>query len=234
MKTLAYKIVRFFIVIFVRLSSHITLHGLENLPTSGAYVVVANHLGRMDVPLVYYILERTDVIMLAAEKYREHFFTRVFFRMLDGIFIDRFGADFGPVREVLARIKAGGVLVLAPEGTRSPTEALIEGRDGASYLAAKTGVPVLPVALIGTEDRIVKQRLKHFQKLDITIWAGKTFYLPPLKGRNREAQLKQHTDEIMCQIGALLPLQYRGVYADHPRLKEILAQQEKVNDGTQN
>jgi 1-acyl-sn-glycerol-3-phosphate acyltransferase len=124
--------------------------------------------------------------------------------------------------------------VLAPEGTRSPTEALIEGRDGASYLAAKTGVPVLPVALIGTEDRIVKHRLKHFQKLDITIWAGKTFNLPPLKGRNREEQLKQYTDEIMCQIGALLPPQYRGVYADHPRLKEILAQQEKVNDGTQN
>jgi 1-acyl-sn-glycerol-3-phosphate acyltransferase len=54
--------------------------------------------------------------------------------------------------------------------------------------------------------------------------AGPAFKLPPLPREDREEVLKQYTDEIMCHIAALLPEKYRGVYADHPRLKELLTQ----------
>jgi 1-acyl-sn-glycerol-3-phosphate acyltransferase len=69
---------------------------------------------------------------------------------------------------------------------------------------------------------VVVERLKHFKKSEIKIIIGMPFNLPPIQRKNREEILQQYTDEIMCQIGALLPEKYRGVYADHPRLKELV------------
>jgi len=98
-----------------------------------------------------------------------------------------------------------------------------------AFLAGRSGYPVLPVALTGTEDRLVVQNLKRFRRTKITARAGELFRvdaLPRGKGRDREAALRVATDEIMCQIAALLPEQYRGIYANHPRLKELLGQNE--------
>jgi 1-acyl-sn-glycerol-3-phosphate acyltransferase len=132
-------------------------------------------------------------------------------------------ADLNAIREIMRRLKAGGVLVMAPEGTRSPTAALQDGKDGASYLAAKSGLPILPVGVTGTEDELVGQRLRHFKRLRIVAHVGKTFRLLPLSAKDRETQLPQFTDEIMCQIAALLPESYRGLYANH-RNVELLGQ----------
>jgi 1-acyl-sn-glycerol-3-phosphate acyltransferase len=56
--------------------------------------------------------------------------------------------------------------------------------------------------------------------------AGKPFTLPQeVKGRDREAVMQQYTDEVMCRIAVLLPPERRGVYAEHPRLKELLKPQ---------
>jgi 1-acyl-sn-glycerol-3-phosphate acyltransferase len=141
---------------------------------------------------------------------------------MGGIWLDRFNADIGAIREVLTRMKAGGILVIAPEGTRSKTETMAEGKPGVAYLALKVGVPIVPVGLVGTEDRVVLNRLKHFKKSEIKIIVGEPFNLPPIQRKDRDAALKQSTDEIMCRIGALLPEKYRGVYANHHRLKELL------------
>ena len=91
-----------------------------------------------------------------------------------------------------------------------------------AYLALKAGLPIIPVGVTGTEDRLVVERLKHFKKSEIEIIIGQPFNLPPIRRKDHDATLKQYTDEIMCRIGALLPEKYRGVYAEHPRLKELL------------
>jgi 1-acyl-sn-glycerol-3-phosphate acyltransferase len=119
-------------------------------------------------------------------------------------------------------MKSGGILVMAPEGTRSKTEAMAEGKPGVAYLAMKAGVPIVPIGLVGTEDRVILEHLKQFKKSKIRIIVGAPFILQPIKGRISDETLKQYTDEIMCRIGVLLPEKYRGVYADHPRLKELL------------
>lgn len=121
--------------------------------------------------------------------------------------------------------------MIAPEGTRSPTGALIEGRPGGSYLAVKAGVPVVAVAVTGTEDHKVVGELKRLRKISITIRIGTPFKLPPVNPRQREAELQQRTEEIMCQIAALLPARYRGVYSDHSRLLELLATDAQVKGG---
>ena len=223
---MGYKLARLIIYILTSLIVRLEICGAENIPSTGTYIVAGNHLGRLDVPLIYYLLDRPDVILLVAEKYRQSALWRWFVKQLDGIYIDRFNADFSALRTTLQRLRQGGVLVLSPEGTRSPTGALIEARGGTGYLAAKAGVPIIPAALTGTEDHLVKARLRRLQRVPVKLKVGKPFLLPPLPARDREAALEQYTEEIMCQIAALLPPAYRGVYAEHPRLKELLA-----NDG---
>ncbi|HSQ28135.1 MAG TPA: lysophospholipid acyltransferase family protein [Anaerolineales bacterium] len=223
---MGYKIARLLIKLLFFLFTRLEVDGEENLPPSGSLIIAANHLGRLDVPLVYYFLDRPDVILLIAEKYQKVGVARWFVDRLDGIWVDRFNADFSAMRKALARLRAGGVLVLSPEGTRSPTEKLLEAKPGAGYLAAKAGVPVLPVAVTGTEDRVVLHQLSHFRRPTIKIRAGEPFQLPPYnpKVKNRDEVLKQYTDEIMCRIAALLPPRYRGFYAEHLRVNEILAE----------
>lgn len=224
---MAYRFARFLINLIIWLVSRPEIQGLENVPREGSFAIAANHLGRLDAILVYYFTNRRDIIMLVAEKYQKIPLARWFARKLDAIWVDRFNADFNALRKALDRLRRGGVLVLAPEGTRSPTGALIEGRPGISYLAAKAGVPIIPVGLAGTEDRRVLSYLRRLRRAPVTIRVGRPFQLPPVPREERDQALKAYTDEIMCQIAALLPPSYRGVYADHPRLQEILSASEK-------
>lgn len=216
------SILRFVIRVLTPLVMRVEVEGLNNLPRDGGYIAAANHLGRLDVPLVYYLLNRDDIIMLVAEKYREIGLARWLVKVLDAIWLDRFGADIQALRLTIERLKAGWVLVIAPEGTRSKTNALLPGKPGASYLASKTGLPVVPVAVTGTEDERVLAQLKRLKRPCVRVRVGIPFVLPPAKGAEREATLERYTDEIMCRIAALLPDAYRGVYSDHPRLRELL------------
>jgi len=216
------KIARFLIRNLIRLLVHVEVYGFENVPGTGAFIVAANHIGRLEVALVYDLLDRSDVILLVAEKYRRSAVWRWFVRQLNAVFIDRYAADFAALRVTLQRLRQGGVLVMAPEGTRSPTGALMPGRSGASFLAAKSGLPVVPEGVTGTEDQRVLNQLSHFRRSRVVVRIGAPFTLPPLHGGGREAALQAYTNEIMCRIAALLPPEYRGVYASHPRLEELL------------
>ena len=92
---------------------------------------------------------------------------------------------------------------------------------GVAFLASKSGYPVLPVALMGTEDRGVIANLKRFRRSKIRAVAGEPFYIEIPKGRGREEAMRQATDEIMCRIAVMLPESYRGYYAGHPRVREL-------------
>jgi len=215
------KLLRFLIRLILPIIARIDIIGDKTVPPGG-FILASNHLGRLDASLVYYAIDREDIILPIAEKYKTHKLFSRLGKWVGGIWLNRFDADFSAIREIFARMKKGGILVIAPEGTRSKTEALLEGKPGVVFLAGKVSVPVVPIALTGTEDRVVKDNLKHFRRSHITVSIGTPFTITKIKGRQREAGLHQATDEIMCQIAAMLPEKYRGFYADHPRLKELL------------
>jgi 1-acyl-sn-glycerol-3-phosphate acyltransferase len=224
-----YSVVMIFLRAILRLIARVTIYGMERLPTyPNSYIAVSNHVGRLDPAFVYYLLNRRDIIMMVAEKYKEHTWSRLLAQAVDGIFVDRYNADLSAMRKVLRRLEKGGVVTLAPEGTRSPTGAMIQGWDGASYIAARAGLPIIPVGATGTRDKEVVERLKHFKRLDVTVKVGPSFTLPPLESQNRDQQLANYTEEIMCRIAAELPESYRGIYAEHPRLKQLLAEKPTV------
>jgi 1-acyl-sn-glycerol-3-phosphate acyltransferase len=224
MRSFGALIARLSIRLVFKIIARIKVEGIEHVPASGGYVVASNHVGRLDAPLVYYLLDRRDITLLVAEKYQKFAFFRWAVRQLDAEFIDRFNPDIHALRMALARLKAGGVLVLAPEGTRSKTGSLNEARSGTSYLATKVGAPIIPVGLTGTEDSVVLSRLKRFKRLNLSVRIGEPFTLPRLPAREREVVLEQYTEEIMCRIAALLPDDHHGYYRSHPRLKELLGE----------
>lgn len=203
------------------LISDVEIIGLENVPDTKTFAIASNHIGRLDIGLVFAGLDQTEFILPLAEKYRKNPLTRFIGYMMGVIWLDRYNTDFKAIREMMTRIKQGGVLVIAPEGTRSKTGSLQEGKPGVAFLAAKAGLSIVPVAIYGTEDKVVVDNLKHFRRSHFKMIGGKSFVLPQLKSKSREEQIKEHTDEIMCHIAALLPEEKWGYYKDHPRLVEL-------------
>ena len=215
-------ILRALIRLLFNLIARVEVSGYEHLPTEGNFVIATNHLGIVDAPLAFYALDRWDLFVLMAEKWEKNPFFRWLGKHFNFIYIDRFNPDIKALRKVIKLMDEGNNLVIAPEGTRSRVGSLIEGKPGVSYLATRLGQPIVPVAIAGTEDKVIFGNLKRLRRSHITLTAGPAFTLPPLPRENRDEVLKEYTDEIMCRIAAMLPEKYWGVYKDHPRLKELL------------
>jgi 1-acyl-sn-glycerol-3-phosphate acyltransferase len=219
--------VRFFARRILPLVADIEVRGDVSRLPRGGYMLASNHLGRLDSLVVYYVIDNDDLIHPLTDKYKNYWWARLMAWWLKVTWLTRGQADMRAIREFITRLKNGGVMVIAPEGTRSKTASLLKAEHGAIYIASTAGVGIIPVALTGTGDAEVVSRLKKFKKLKITITAGDDMYFPPdiksAKGAERDALLQSAMDEVMCRIAAMLPERYRGYYADFPRVGELSA-----------
>jgi 1-acyl-sn-glycerol-3-phosphate acyltransferase len=205
--------------------------GGEHIPASGPFLVVTNHLSYADAPFIMLGIERPNMVVLAADTYRSNTFFRWLVAEVGGVWIHRGSGDRGAVKAAMETLKTGHILGMAPEGTRSRvTHALQTAKSGVAFIASKSGVPILPVGLSGT-DKIFSE-LRRFRRADIRFTAGPVFTLPSLDGSaNKSATLDGYTREVMCRIAALLPEHYHGVYAGDPRIAEIQAAQQGKGAG---
>lgn len=201
-----------------------TFLGLENIPLEGGVLIACNHMSRMDIPVIFITPNRLEVTALVTTKYLKYPLLRWFIITAQGIWLDRETADFSAFRQAVHALQQGKALGIAPEGTRSQDGKLLEGKPGTALLALRTGVPIVPVALSGTEDAV--EKLRHLKRPVITAEYGKPIIPPKLDRQDREGQLDKLTTEIMCQIAAMLDEKYHGFYSGHPRLKAILAAKE--------
>ncbi|MEK6256589.1 MAG: 1-acyl-sn-glycerol-3-phosphate acyltransferase [Chloroflexota bacterium] len=217
------RLIYFLGSIFMRITTRIVvLGGTEYIPKDGAGIIVFNHLGHFEAPLIYIMVNRLDMTGWVADKYLDNLLIRVLVKWLDGIWLNREGADVPALKRAQEYLRDGRLLGIAPEGTRSPTGSLIEGKKGVAYLAAKSGVPLIPIAVTGSE-LVVSAWLK-LRRPSLKIRFGEPFTLPKLDRKTRTQALQDGTDEIMCRIAAMLPREYRGIYSQHPRLKQILSE----------
>lgn len=114
------------------------------------------------------------------------------------------------LRQALAELQNGGVLGMFPEGKRSPNAQLQSPQPGASLLAARSGVLLLPVAISGSEQVKGIGFVLHRPRITVTI--GRPFLLPSAGAKRTRSSLAQHSDSIMEHIAELLPESYRGAY----------------------
>jgi 1-acyl-sn-glycerol-3-phosphate acyltransferase len=197
------------------------VEGLENLPDP-PYILATNHLGTLDVPFIYATAGGPHLVGWAAEKYEHSLVRGTILRAGGAVFIQRGKVDRHALDFAVETLKSGKSFGMAPEGTRSPNHKLIRAKTGVAYLAAESGVPVIPAALTGTH-----RPYDHWLRLRrprMTAHYGPPFRLPPLPAEGRADALRRNTDEIMCHIAALLPPEYRGYYAEYPRTLELIQQ----------
>ncbi len=193
--------------------------GLENVPATGGIIVATNHMSRIDIPLLFTLPVRPDITALVTDKYQNYPFFKWFAITAGGIWIDRTKADFTAFRQAADVIAEGRALGIAPEGTRSDN-GLLEGKSGTVLLALKTGVPVIPLGISGTDT--CNNEWKHLRKPRLTVRIGPALNFAPLERERRDEQLQDYTTELMCQIAALLPEKYRGFYRGYPRVRELI------------
>lgn len=201
---------QFAVGIVIRILARLEVYGLENIPPTGGYLICTNHLGLLDAPLVFLVVKRRDITALVAKKHQKNPFLRVLVDAVGGIWINRDEPDSQAMRQVRSYLQKGGMLGIAPEGTRSKTGGMGPAKTGAAYIADKAGVPVIPCAITGTYRDVY--RVLHLQRLHITIRFGEPFRLSPIDRKQRDECLKANTDEIMYRIAEMLPEECRGVY----------------------
>lgn len=199
----------------------------ENLPKTGGALITTNHLSRLDTPLLLAITDRTDLVGIIAKSYLEKPIIKWILQKAGAmVWMDRATTDFTAIRDALTYLREGAIMGIAPEGTRShEAKGLLKGKAGAALMADRAGMPIVPVAILGSD-----QIYAHWMKLrrpNVTITIGEPYFLPDIDFGDRQTWLAACTDEIMCRIAALLPPEYRGVYKDHPRLRELLDQSSK-------
>ncbi len=207
-----------FLSIFV---GRIEVYGRENIPESGPYIVVINHMSKVDPPLVLVTLPALRLRFFAGEKWRKHLIFGTLLRGGGAIFINRGEADRKALRESLNALEDGCVFGLAPEGTRSKVGALIRARDGAAYLASRSKVTLVPMGIANTDQ--VGRNLARLRRTRMIVNVGPTFSLPDIGRRPKGNDLSAYTHLIMVHIAAQLPERHWGYYADSPALKAILA-----------
>mgnify|MGYP001343377025 CR=1 FL=1 len=103
---------------------------------------------------------------------------------------------------------------MAPEGRESVTGALEDGNEGAAFIALKSGAPIVPVVMTGTENERIYGNMKKLRRTPVTFTVGKPFYLE--ESVNRRARLQDGTRQIMEKLASMLPESYRGNYSSPP------------------
>jgi 1-acyl-sn-glycerol-3-phosphate acyltransferase len=206
-----YRFLQRVIWIVVRAITRPDVTGVERVPPSGPLVVSCNHLHALDIPAVGLVIPRWQAVF-AADKWRGKLGGWILERGTRVIYVARGEADREAMNQALAVLRAGGTLAVAPEGTRSRTGGLQPGRDGAVYLASRTGATILPVVAWGQEHAF--EAWRHLKRPQIHVRIGEPIRLPPGAERARAAELHRYTDDLMLTLARMLPEQYRGVYAE--------------------
>ncbi len=208
--SLSYWLLRAFISLVYRLFTDYHVSGRENVPLEGPLILAMNHIHTLDSPAAMVAMPR-QVTTFAARKWR-HTPKGWILTLAGAIFVNRGEVDRQALRAALDVLKRGGVLGLAPEGTRSPTFQLQSARGGVAYLAYLSGARILPVAVTGVEHMLPS--LRHLRRARVRVVIGQPFALPAFAQRPKAGDLLQQADLVMRRIAALLPPEYQGVYAE--------------------
>lgn len=180
-------------------------------PQEGPVIIVVNHLHLLDPGVIAPVIPRR-VVTLAADKWRKRPLSRWFLRAAGSIFVRRGEVDRRALRACLQVLSDGGVLAIAPEGTRSEGIGLQRAKAGVAYLAARTGAQIVPIAHTGVEKLAEWKRLR---RPTCRVVIGEAFRLPEVaRGELNSEKLQEFADLIMIRVGLLLPEEYRGVYRE--------------------
>jgi 1-acyl-sn-glycerol-3-phosphate acyltransferase len=200
--------------------SPIRIIGRKNVPLGKPYIVAINHVSLYEAPFIGVFWPEQLEVMGAVDVWSRPG-QNILARLWGGIPVHRGEYDRALFDKVLAALAAGHPLLIAPEGERSHVPGMQLAKPGVAYLAEMSGMPVIPVGIVGTTDDYWHKASKGKRPL-LEMRIGKAFNLPPVEGKGeaRRESRQRNTDLVMRTIAGLLPEEYRGVYADNAILPD--------------
>jgi len=197
-----------------RTLARVQILGKENILYGKPYVVAMNHVSIFDPPFVAAFWPEQLEIIGAIDVFSKPGQGQLL-KLYGVIPVHRGDYDRSLLTKIISIIKSGIPLLIAPEGARSHEPGMRRAKPGIAYIVEQTGVPVLPVGLIGTTEDFWSRAI-HGQKPSLEMRIGKPFTLPPItvKGVEKHAARQRNADLVMSYLAGLLPEEYRGVYAE--------------------
>lgn len=188
------------------------VEGLENLPArdQGGLLLVMNHINWVDIIAVDTLLPfQYRLSWLAKSELFAHPVARWFFTNMQTVPIQRGKRDVAALDTAAGMLRQGATMLVFPEGHRSGTGILQPGRGGAVRIGMRSGVPLVPMAILGTQHGLRGTLLRK----EVLLRIGQPYTIAPTpNGKIPPDMMAALTDEMMQQIAALLPAAYRGPY----------------------
>lgn len=199
--------------------------GLDNIPAQGAAIIASNHLSFSDSIFMPLMVHRPVVFLAKSEYFTgtgiKGRLTALFFRLTNQLPMDRSGgaASAASLNAGMEVLNHGGLLGIYPEGTRSPDSRLYRGKVGVARLALEAGVPVVPVAMIGTDKvQPIGKRLPNIRRIGMIFGEPLDFSHYRDQAEDREVQRKV-ADQVMFELQRLSGQEYVDEYAAVVKLR---------------
>lgn len=191
---------------------HVDDREVARIPMRGPLILATNHINSLDAPVGFSHLHPRPLTAFVKVETWNSFFMAKLFDAWDTIPIHRGEVDFEAFKMGEEALAQGKILVVAPEGTRSHHGKLNIGYPGISFLALRTGAPILPVVFFGNEN--FRKKFSPFHRTEMTIKVGKPFHIQVPAGEHFRDVRQEITDEIMYEVARLLPESHHGYYSD--------------------
>ena len=199
---------------FTALAKLDRVNGLENVPIEGPAILMINHIALIDPIVVIHCLPRNIVPLAKIEVY-DYPIIGIFPKIWEVIPVRREEFDRRAIQMVMEVLKAGEMVLVAPEGTRG--QSLGQGKEGIAYLASRSGVPVIPVAIDGTQNFPAIRFSNAWRGPGIQVTFGRPFRFRASYCKADRDELRMMTDEAMYILASYLPEHRRGLYSDQSK-----------------
>jgi len=197
-KRLFYRVAHAVVLTPFKLIFRVRVHGREKVPRSGAFVVAPSHRSLMDIFFTAYVTTRRIRFMAKRELFAKRFLAWLL-TAGGGFPVDRGSTDRAALRAAQQALEGGEPVAVFPEGTRHHGPEIGPLFDGAAYLAARLGVPILPVAIGGSEEILPSGKvLPRLRRVAIVI--GEPILPPRHEGRVRRAEVAQMTEQLRVEL----------------------------------
>jgi 1-acyl-sn-glycerol-3-phosphate acyltransferase len=207
-------LIRVVLGLLFRALAPIKITGKENVPLRTPYIAAINHVSLFEAPFVG-VFWPEQLEALGASDVWDRPGQNILARMWGGIPVHRGDYDRAAMDGVVSALHSGYALLMAPEGGRSHKPGMRQAKAGIAFIVEQTGLPVVPVAIVGTTDDFFQKASKG-KRPQLEMRIGKPIHIPPIeaKGAERREARQRNADLVMRHIAGLLPENYRGFYAD--------------------